>query len=327
MTKIEESLQGYKTILQSQLQDTHPMLLGQFDCILRLLDSAPEIVSQGFGSDVASQRGTSEQSINRSPNQIPNAGVVSNNAIASNQTITDRSFKLKEPTTAGNLSIFCQVNSENVTDRSLELRRNRLETESKKPTIQGVDRTIGANESYTYSFFETSFTRRLKRFSLEHAFRIFSDPNSNPHEVFRLFRLVPCFRERTKMYPYFKDLVTSERAHSLEISSLPFYTIGGAGTHYPDTNEAGDPIYPTKMRVPRRILGILPTGEEPDVTSDVSQPQQNIRELCGFGGDWFDCGDVEGWLKSKGVNIHESTVFPTTNISQTGKLVPMSIKG
>jgi hypothetical protein len=26
-------------------------------------------------------------------------------------------------------------------------------------------------------------------------------------------------------------------------------------------------------------------------------------ELCGFGGQWFDCRDVEGYLREKGVDL------------------------
>lgn len=325
MTIIEKSLQNYRVILQSQLQDTHPKLLGEFDCILSLLASAPEDVSQGFSTDGVSPRETLEQSITESPNQIQNGDVISNNITVTEQVLMGSSFKSNDVSTAANISTSFQKNGDNITNNRSDLVQRGMEINGEQSTVQAVDRSIGANVSYTYSFLENSFTRRLKRSSLEHAFRIFSDPHSNPHEVFRLFRLVPCFRERAKMYPYFKDLVTSDREHSLEISALPFYTIGGAGTHYPDTNEAGDPKYPPNMRLPRRILGILRTCEEPRDSNDANESQQSHLELCGFGGDWFDCRDVEGYLRENGVNIDGSTGFPTVNISQTGKLVPMSM--
>lgn len=188
----------------------------------------------------------------------------------------------------------------------------------KNPMSEAVGRSIRTQVNYTYSFLETSFERRLKRCSLEYAFRIFTDPHSDPHEVFRLFRLVPCFRERAKMYPYFKSLVTSGRDHSLEISSLPFYAIGGASTHYANIDDTGNPIYPANTRVPRRILGIIPLSKETDPSNTTSQIQQSQLELCGFGGDWFDCRDVEGYLKARGVQLDESTVSPT--VMYTGRL-------
>ncbi|CAP81015.1 Pc12g13880 [Penicillium rubens Wisconsin 54-1255] len=186
------------------------------------------------------------------------------------------------------------------------------ETNSGHQAFAERSSTCITNVPDSYSFLESSFTRRLKRSSLEHAFRIFSDMRSDPLEVFRIFRLVPCFRDRVKMYPYFRDLVTSERGSSLEIPTLPFYCIGGAGTHYATKDEKGNPIYPSKMRHPRRILGTLPMSWSPGDPNSVYQAQSHL-ELCGFGGQWFDCRDVEGYLREKGVDLDGPGSFPTVH--------------
>ncbi|KAJ5188978.1 hypothetical protein N7491_005300 [Penicillium cf. griseofulvum] len=195
--------------------------------------------------------------------------------------------------------------------RSTPVIQEQRRLDSYQATVQLVDRFGGAN-IHSYSFLERSFTRRLKRYSLEHAFRKFNDLRSDPLEVFRLFRLVPCFRDRAKMHPYFRDLVTSGREGSLEISTLPFYCIGGAGTHYATKDEQGNPIYPPKMRLPRRILGSLPVPGIPGDPISTHQAQSNL-ELCGFGGQWFDCRDVEGYLREQGVYLDGPGLFPAVH--------------
>lgn len=165
------------------------------------------------------------------------------------------------------------------------------------------------NIIYTYCFQETKFSRRLQRYCLEYAFRLFSDPRSHPNHIYQVFRLVPCIQDKAKMYPYFKRLVMASSGDSLEIQALPFYCIGGAGTHYPVLDDMDSPIYPPKMRLPKRLLGVLPVVRS---ASDVESNWDTDRllEVCGFGGQWFDCRDVEGYLSARGVHLEESSLFP-----------------
>ncbi|KAJ5362355.1 hypothetical protein N7541_003199 [Penicillium brevicompactum] len=295
-------------MLQATLHGTHPELLGGCERILDRL----KIIPGGNQVDISNsvtRIASSKQLTNYCSSAVPQNDRASNFAASGYQDIPDLALSKfsamrKSPNLSGDTEGMMLPAGSNS-------RESCSNTERKNPTSETVDRSVGAQFTYTYSFLETSFARRLKRFSLEYAFQIFDDPHSDPHEVFRLFRLVPCFRERAKMYPYFKELVTSNRGHSLEISSLPFYTIGGAGTHYADIDDAGNPMYPPNSRVPRRILGILPMSTEGDPQNDISQTQQAQLELCGFGGDWFDCRDVEGYLKARGVQLDESTVCPS----------------
>ncbi|PGH27188.1 hypothetical protein AJ80_01145 [Polytolypa hystricis UAMH7299] len=115
---------------------------------------------------------------------------------------------------------------------------------------------------YTYSFHEATFPRSLQRYCLEYAFRLFTDPRSHPTEIYRVF-------------------------------SLPSYCNGGAGTHYPALDGLGNPIYPHKMRLPRRVLGLLPMTDLDDDARPGCEPERYL-EIFGLGGQWFDCQDVEG---------------------------------
>ncbi|OOG00298.1 hypothetical protein ASPCADRAFT_125349 [Aspergillus carbonarius ITEM 5010] len=300
--KLGDLLQAYKVTLQSTLKDTYPRLIHELDGILSFLSAPPAEVMGASNCDGLSSREISETSVPR-PSADPMGG---------DQVITQKS-----PTSHASLpsNIGCSREAGHNHPAAPTATHNHVNLH------QPVCQTIRAHAPHSYSYLESSFTRRLKRSSLEHAFRVFTDPHSNPLEVFRIFRLVPCFRDRVKMYPYFEKLVTSSLGDSLEISALPFYSVGGAGTHYPALDEAGKPIYPPGAKIPRRILGILPMSgayEDPPFV-DHSQSQRHL-ELCGFGGEWFDCRDVEGYLRARGVDLDGSGVIPVVAEFDCGSL-------
>ncbi|KAL2008467.1 hypothetical protein VTN00DRAFT_6661 [Thermoascus crustaceus] len=62
------------------------------------------------------------------------------------------------------------------------------------------------------------------------------------------------------------------------------------------------------MRLPRRVLGLLPMAEIMDETGSAWNPQRHL-EIFGLGGQWFDCRDVEGYLRDQGVNLEGSSLF------------------
>ncbi|KAE8449025.1 hypothetical protein EG329_008613 [Mollisiaceae sp. DMI_Dod_QoI] len=159
----------------------------------------------------------------------------------------------------------------------------------------------------TYSFHETTFSRRLHRYSLEYAYHLFIDSHSDPTVTYRIFRLVPCIRDKPKMLPYFRKLVCAGVEDALEIPSLPFYCIGGAGTHYPHKDHCGHLTYPSNTRLPQRILGILPGPKTSHETGSLD-PQSHLK-LFGFDGEWFDCQDVQGYLEENGVILDQSSLF------------------
>lgn len=160
---------------------------------------------------------------------------------------------------------------------------------------------------YTYAFQELRFARRLQRYSLEHAYRLFADHRSDPREIYRVFRLVPCVKDPTKTQPRFRQLLMGGRTDLLEVPGLPFYSIGGAGTHFPDVDEKGNAIYPANSRIPRRILGMFPKIELGNRESG------GALEIYGFGGEWFDSRDVEGYLRLHGVEVNEG-LLPRVHI-------------
>lgn len=173
----------------------------------------------------------------------------------------------------------------------------------KSPGQHPLPRPLPASY-YTYAFQEVRFARQLQRYCLEYAYRLFAEDRSDPSEVYRVFRLVPCVRDPGKTKPRFQQLLMGGRMDPLEVPGLPFYSIGGAGTHFPDVDIEGNAIYPANSRMPRRVLGLLPWPELGNKTNG------DHLEVYGLGGDWFDSRDVEGYLRLHGVDINES-LFPT----------------
>lgn len=171
-----------------------------------------------------------------------------------------------------------------------------------------IESHLSSTPVHTYSFLESSFSRRLHRYCLEHAYRYFSNPGSDPKVVYRLFRLVSCMRDQERMARCFRNLVRRGPGEPLEIWSLPFYRVGGAGTHYPREDECGNPTYPPNMRVPRRILGSLPVRAPEMPDGQQEEGANDFLWLMGFGGEWFDSYDVEKYLEEKGI-------FPDAHLS------------
>ena len=149
----------------------------------------------------------------------------------------------------------------------------------------------------SYSFLEATFARRLHRRSLEFAYHLFDDPRADPQLVYRMFRLVGCFRDREKMRPFFQRLVRSGPGQRLEIFGMPFYCIGGAGTHYPKTGEMGNPEVPLNLRLPKRILGRTPDGS----AAFEGEAYAECLSRMGYGGVWLDSYEVECYLNERGL--------------------------
>ncbi|OJJ77557.1 hypothetical protein ASPBRDRAFT_202508 [Aspergillus brasiliensis CBS 101740] len=152
--------------------------------------------------------------------------------------------------------------------------------------------------THTYCFQEPRFARQLHRYTLEHAYRLFTDPRSNPSTIYRVFRLVPCIRDPQKTQPRFKQLLMGGCDDPLEVPGLPFYGVGGAGTHFPGVG--GD--VPRNRRMPGRVLGMITSSGRSSSNSEKGDGD-DMLEMYGLGGVWFDCRDVEGFLISKGVEV------------------------
>ncbi|KAJ9616295.1 hypothetical protein H2200_000013 [Cladophialophora chaetospira] len=164
-----------------------------------------------------------------------------------------------------------------------------------------------AQGSYTYSFQETTFARRLHRMCLERAFRNLTNPNIDPAYIKRAFRFTFCFSNRKRMLQRFQEMLKRRAGESLENWNVPFFHIGGAGTHFPRRDDEGNPIFPPNMVSPAKAFGPQPYVEAE--TPRMEATMQEMLENIGFGGVWFDSHDVEEYLKTKGIYLDGQSSF------------------
>ncbi|KAL4947555.1 hypothetical protein BDW69DRAFT_204259 [Aspergillus filifer] len=182
-------------------------------------------------------------------------------------------------------------------DEAPLLRENIPDRLSRHAQPAHLDWPLPSLDMPTYSFNETSPVRIFQRLCLEHIWRLFSDARSNPQEIYRVFRLVPCIKWPEKFKKYLLCLVRSGCNERLDLPALPFYCIGGAGMHYPERKD-GEPVYPENMRLPRRVLSTM-VGLSPD---EVATAKRDVLlKLAGLDGLWLDCRDVIGYLDEKGL--------------------------
>ena len=170
-----------------------------------------------------------------------------------------------------------------------------------------IEKPLKAAQPYTYSFQETTFSRRLHRLCLERAFRNLTSPNISREYLTRAFRFTFCFSNRKSMLIRFQELLKRKAGESLENWNVPFFRVGGAGTHFPRLDEAGRPIYPPNMHsaasVFRPLQWLEPETPRAETTTD------RMLEAIGYGGEWFDSHDVEEYLKSKGIHLDGTSSF------------------
>ncbi|KAJ5105509.1 hypothetical protein NUU61_002856 [Penicillium alfredii] len=206
-----------------------------------------------------------------------------------------------------------------------------------------INRLLPTSTIYTYSHQERDLSHRLHRFSLEHIYRWLTDPGSDPALLSRVFGLFPCIHDMPGVKRSLRRVLQSEIGSALEMAKLPFYTLGGAGTHFPRRDQDGQPVYPDNMRRPgkilRRLARILCRGGIQDWDEDWSgdkepwcgeekgkrvSEEDRLRSLD-LDGDWFDCHDVQGYLEHRGIVLDGSSLRLEVPAATVGALYGFSL--
>jgi hypothetical protein len=179
------------------------------------------------------------------------------------------------------------------------------------PSTTTIERPLTAGkhngESYTYSFQETTFARRLHRMCLERAYRNLTNPHMDREYIDRVFKFTFCYANRSRVIRVFQELLKRRAGESLENWNAPFFHLGGAGTHFPRRNQAGEPVFPPNMVSPAKAFG--PRPWIPPATPMFDTSYEDMLEKLGFGGEWYDSHDVEEYLKTKGVFLDGQSSF------------------
>jgi hypothetical protein len=153
--------------------------------------------------------------------------------------------------------------------------------------------------SYTYSYDEVTFARRLIRATLETGFLLLSNPNVHPAVLNYIFKLSLPYLTLEEIRTRFKIILSRGVNEDLDWYSTPFLHLGGAGTHYQRRDAQGKPIL---MKNTWTIRQIGPLDRRMIRTESVSDGQVKDLEgidLDGFDGEWFDAYDVQGYLEEQ----------------------------
>lgn len=155
-------------------------------------------------------------------------------------------------------------------------------------------------------FQETSFERRLHRACLKNGYDLLVDPTSDPDNVRRVFRLPLTFSDRDSIVQRLQAILEAGLEEAPEMWDMPFFLLGGAGTHYPRKDQGGKPILPPNSVPMNKLVSAL--THQATESKSVHTVDEFLAGL-GLDGEWFDSYDVEGYLKEKGISLSADTAF------------------
>ncbi|KAE8374392.1 hypothetical protein BDV26DRAFT_270113 [Aspergillus bertholletiae] len=140
----------------------------------------------------------------------------------------------------------------------------------------------------------TQFIRQLRLACVYHAYYSLRDTSVKLNDLKRKFRFLLSMLNRESLTSYFEAAVdsTTHPERFVEWQEIPFFSVGGAGTHYP------------RILSPNSMVGNLsPTFENGSpVQQDPLAPfSSDVQEE--MNGVWFNIHDLEGFLQEKKVQL------------------------
>ncbi|KAF9891634.1 Phosphoserine transaminase [Aspergillus nanangensis] len=164
----------------------------------------------------------------------------------------------------------------------------------------------------------SAFIERLQFACLYQGHRVLGDPSVPTSRLERPFRLLLTVMDRKSIKSWF-DAVLYARLGQRRLEGwkeVPFFCLGGAGTHYPRPASSGSTIQPLLHPYQRWTMVQNPLELLPSTIQD---------ELDG---DWFDMADLAGFLREKGVHlratppINSKTPSSTQDSVNVARLIP-----
>lgn len=167
----------------------------------------------------------------------------------------------------------------------------------------------------SYSGQETSFSRRLLRQTLEGAYQLMTNSGSSSADVLRMCRFTFCFSNSQRVINQLRDQIMRTAKDNLELWDAPQLHLGGAGLHYPRVTLDGPDSSPPAWWELEAPMGPFPyTEAETPVSKELGIEQ--IVELTGFDGEWFDSNDVELYLRSLGLYLDGQSSWVELDVPQ-----------
>jgi hypothetical protein len=153
---------------------------------------------------------------------------------------------------------------------------------------------------WTFSQQETTFARHLHRAAIERGYHLLISPDSPPDEITRVFQFCSTWSDREKTLQRLREMLSKSDKECLEFLQSPLLHIGGAGLHYPRKDRPVNTRGLTNIMLPVRSVGPMALANTADAREKGHTPE-SFLSLFGLDGEWFDCYDVENYLREKGV--------------------------
>ncbi|EMD86891.1 hypothetical protein COCC4DRAFT_73197 [Bipolaris maydis ATCC 48331] len=149
---------------------------------------------------------------------------------------------------------------------------------------------------WSYNHNESTVGRRLARSTVESGFAVLTHLNYSPAIINHIFRLNFPHYNVEQIKQRFQQVMSRTVVEDLDWFEAPFAPLGGAGTHYPRRDAAGNVV-------PRNFWGqewIGPREKSLEGWGNVegrAAQYLSTVDLSGFEGEWFDAHDVQGYLE------------------------------
>lgn len=156
------------------------------------------------------------------------------------------------------------------------------------------------------------FIRRLHIACLFQAYFALRDRSITLDRLQRPFGFLLTFMSRDRITSYFEAAIHSKfNRQRLDGWNVPFFSLGGAGTHYLQSNSANQPSLSQKWV----------TVQDPSAHFSNIPPEMD--------GEWFTIGDLEVFLRQKGVHLLANPAVETSHSSplRTGTNVARLMHG
>ncbi|KAH8888405.1 hypothetical protein GQ53DRAFT_598053, partial [Thozetella sp. PMI_491] len=170
----------------------------------------------------------------------------------------------------------------------------------------------------SYANQETTFGRRLHRTAAERALDLISMANPPPRRFARVFGFCLLFETQESIRKRLQTVVERNRQESLFNWEYPFLNLGGSGTHYDMTNFSGQSVGnqgTVDIRKPRSTAGLSTGPFGSKIMEAGNLLDKSFRmDLPGFRADFYDCDEVEVYLRERGVTIPGGAEYVTAEI-------------
>ncbi|KAL2810065.1 hypothetical protein BJX63DRAFT_434588 [Aspergillus granulosus] len=161
-------------------------------------------------------------------------------------------------------------------------------TQKKLLSIYPSPSSSGSESSDTMDILE--FIDRLHVTCSYQAYLVCANPAVPLRQLEQPFRMLLSLMPRALVAEYFKDWLLARAGHKAldHWDHIPFFQIGGAGTHYAPQSRGYYPFHHSQ--------------KSSTITDDLSHFPSDIQQE--LDDEWFDLGDLEGYLREREI------VFP-----------------